>query len=315
MHGVTLSVMAKSRMARKPLRVFIKSQTHQFHSGSRILSSQPESMTKDLAIEFISEASVPLDTGLALCRSIALSKWPSVISKHLQSKDSEPLSSIQPFRSQIGLNFKFKSSDSSVKDLRGSVVLPRRFMESHFLVLTDRKELLGDISGDFNVLSSENIENMLDKAKKNAADSESSDINLEMTKLLRENFKFDRVLASEEMAPILGKLARVLGPLGLMPTKKKGTLTNNISEAMNAQANAILFKTDHNHQLSCLIGRTDMQLCDIRENIEAFLNELKRLKFEGASSKKKSQKFVDKMFLQVDCSDQIVLIDNLEFKI
>ncbi len=93
------------------------------------------------------------------------------------------------------------------------------------------------------------------------------------------NMAFDVVIASPDAMRIVGQLGQVLGPRGLMPNPKLGTVTPNISEAVkNAKSGQIRFRNDKNGIIHVNVGKIDFKPQDLLVNVAAFLEELKRLK-------------------------------------
>jgi len=91
---------------------------------------------------------------------------------------------------------------------------------------------------------------------------------------------FDVVVATPDAMRVLGKLGQILGPRGLMPNPKVGTVTLDIAQAVkNAKSGQIRFRTDKkNGIVHCPVGRVDFDADKIRENLAFLLNEIRRLK-------------------------------------
>ncbi len=95
--------------------------------------------------------------------------------------------------------------------------------------------------------------------------------------------EFDVMIASPDVMPKIGRLGRVLGPRGLMPNPKSGTVTNDIAEAVEAvKAGRIDFRVDKAGILHTAIGKASFSEEQIRENAEAFLREIMRLRPSSA---------------------------------
>jgi large subunit ribosomal protein L1 len=95
---------------------------------------------------------------------------------------------------------------------------------------------------------------------------------------------FDVVIASPDAMRIVGQLGQILGPRGLMPNPKVGTVTPNVAAAVkNAKSGQIRFRTDKNGIIHAGVGKIDFSVENLKQNIEALLAELKKLK--PASSK------------------------------
>ncbi|WP_062266820.1 50S ribosomal protein L1 [Endozoicomonas arenosclerae] len=90
---------------------------------------------------------------------------------------------------------------------------------------------------------------------------------------------FDVVIASPDAMRVVGQLGQILGPRGLMPNPKVGTVTPNVAEAVkNAKAGQVRFRTDKNGIIHAGIGKIDFEAGSLQENAEALLAELKKLK-------------------------------------
>ncbi len=93
------------------------------------------------------------------------------------------------------------------------------------------------------------------------------------------NLNFDIVVASPDAMRVVGHLGQILGPRGLMPNPKLGTVTADVSEAVkNAKAGQVRYRTDKNGIVHGGIGRIGFESAAIKENIEALIVDLKRVK-------------------------------------
>ena len=93
------------------------------------------------------------------------------------------------------------------------------------------------------------------------------------------NLDFDVVGASPDAMRVVGQLGQILGPRGLMPNPKLGTVTADVSEAVkNAKAGQVRYRTDKNGIVHGGIGRVGFEPAAIKENIEALIVDLKRVK-------------------------------------
>lgn len=99
-------------------------------------------------------------------------------------------------------------------------------------------------------------------------------------KIQNENFTdFDVLIASPDVMPKLGRLGRVLGPRGLMPNPKSGTVTTDMKETVSAvKAGKIDFRVDKNGIIHTSIGKSSFDVEKIKENAEAFVSEVVRLR-------------------------------------
>jgi large subunit ribosomal protein L1 len=90
---------------------------------------------------------------------------------------------------------------------------------------------------------------------------------------------FDVVIASPDAMRVVGQLGQILGPRGLMPNPKTGTVTPDVETAVkNAKAGQVRFRTDKNGIVHGAIGKVTFDLPAIKENLEALLSDLKRAK-------------------------------------
>lgn len=90
---------------------------------------------------------------------------------------------------------------------------------------------------------------------------------------------FDVVIASPDAMRVVGALGQVLGPRGLMPNPKTGTVTPDVANAVkNAKAGQVRFRTDKNGIIHGAIGRLSFEEKALKENLEALLTDLKKAK-------------------------------------
>ncbi|HHJ39760.1 MAG: 50S ribosomal protein L1 [Methylothermaceae bacteria B42] len=98
------------------------------------------------------------------------------------------------------------------------------------------------------------------------------------------NLDFDVVIATPDAMRIVGQLGPVLGPRGLMPNPKVGTVTTDVAAAVkNAKSGQVRYRTDKGGIIHCTIGKVDFEVNALKENLEAILSDLKKAK--PASSK------------------------------
>jgi large subunit ribosomal protein L1 len=94
---------------------------------------------------------------------------------------------------------------------------------------------------------------------------------------------FDVVIASPDAMRVVGQLGQVLGPRGLMPNPKVGTVTPDVATAVNnAKAGQIRYRNDKNGIIHSTIGKADFTADKIKENLEALLVDLKKAKPSSA---------------------------------
>jgi large subunit ribosomal protein L1 len=90
---------------------------------------------------------------------------------------------------------------------------------------------------------------------------------------------FDVVVASPDAMRVVGQLGQILGPRGLMPNPKVGTVTPNVAEAVkNAKAGQVRYRSDKAGVVHCTIGKADFELPKLKENLTALLQDLQKAK-------------------------------------
>lgn len=93
------------------------------------------------------------------------------------------------------------------------------------------------------------------------------------------NMDFDVVVASPDAMRVVGQLGQILGPRGLMPNPKVGTVTPDVATAVkNAKAGQVRFRTDKAGIIHSPIGNVTFEVAALKENLEALLAELNKLK-------------------------------------
>ena len=147
------------------------------------------------------------------------------------------------------LNLDTRKSD---QQLRGAIVLPSGTgKEKKVLVVAKgdyakaAKEAGADFVGDTDILEKIEKENWLD---------------------------FDVMIATPDMMPLLGKLGKVLGPKGLMPNPKTGTVTTDVAKAINdVKKGRVEYRTDSYGNVHGLVGKVSFTEEQLKENIKAFV--------------------------------------------
>ncbi|MGL6071022.1 50S ribosomal protein L1 [Craterilacuibacter sp.] len=93
------------------------------------------------------------------------------------------------------------------------------------------------------------------------------------------NLNFDIVIASPDAMRVVGQLGQILGPRGLMPNPKVGTVTPNVAEAVkNAKAGQVQYRTDKAGIIHATIGRASFEEAALRENLGALVDALQKAK-------------------------------------
>ena len=99
-------------------------------------------------------------------------------------------------------------------------------------------------------------------------------------KITKENwFEFDVVIASPDMMGVVGRLGKVLGPKGLMPNPKAGTVTPDVARAVNeAKAGKIEYRLDKTNIIHCPIGKASFGAEKLEENFTTLMNAVIKAK-------------------------------------
>ena len=94
---------------------------------------------------------------------------------------------------------------------------------------------------------------------------------------------YDVVIATPDAMPVVGKLGKVLGPRGLMPNPKDGTVTKDIKQAVkNSKSGQVRYKTDKNGIIHCVIGKVSFETDSLIENLHTLLTDLAKIKPSSA---------------------------------
>ena len=93
------------------------------------------------------------------------------------------------------------------------------------------------------------------------------------------NLDFDVVIAAPDAMRVVGQLGKILGPRGLMPNPKVGTVTPDVAGAVNnAKAGQVQYRTDRAGIIHCSIGKVSFEVPVLRENLEALITDLNKAK-------------------------------------
>ena len=161
----------------------------------------------------------------------------------------------------MNLNLDTKKTD---QQLRGAIVLPNGTGKTkRVLVLTknaDQTKAAKDAGADF------------------VGEAELID------KIQKENWlDFDVIIATPEMMPLLGKLGKVLGPRGLMPNPKTGTVTTDVTKAIeDVKKGRIEYRTDNYGNVHAIIGKVSFDANKLVENLQAFVTVIVKSKPQTA---------------------------------
>ena len=154
------------------------------------------------------------------------------------------------------LNLDTKKAD---QQLRGAIVLPKGSGKTKKVLViargekaTQAKEAGADYVGDVDMLE----------------------------KIEKENwFDFDTMIATPDMMPLLGKLGKVLGPKGLMPNPKTGTVTLDVVKAIEeVKAGRVEYRTDSYGNIHGIIGKVSFSDEDLLANLDAFVTHIIKLR-------------------------------------
>ena len=156
----------------------------------------------------------------------------------------------------IRLNVDTKKAD---QQLRGAIVLPKGTGKTTRVIVIAKGEAAT-------------------KAKEAGADYV-GDVDL-LQKIEKENwFDFDTMIATPDMMPLLGKLGTVLGPKGLMPNPKTGTVTMDPAKAVaDAKAGRVEYRTDSFGNVHAVIGKVSFSEEDLKENLNAFVSTIMKIR-------------------------------------
>jgi len=123
-----------------------------------------------------------------------------------------------------------------------------------------------------------------DEARAAGADLVGSDELIEQIK--EGKIDFDTVIATPNMMGTLGKVARILGPKGLMPNPKTGTVTMDVTKAVTeAKGGKVNFRTDKKGNIHAGIGKVSFGADKIKENLETFIQTINKVKPASAKGR------------------------------
>lgn len=102
-------------------------------------------------------------------------------------------------------------------------------------------------------------------------------------KIKAGEMNFDRCIATPDMMPLVGQLGQILGPKGMMPNPKLGTVTPNIKKAVeDAKGGAIEFRAEKTGIIHAGVGKADFDAKKLVENIESFIDTIQKARPAGA---------------------------------
>ncbi len=152
----------------------------------------------------------------------------------------------------VKLNVDSKKSDQQI---RGAIVLPNGTGKNKRVLVIAKaeaakqaREANADFVGDVDMLNKIEKENWLD---------------------------FDVIIATPDMMPLLGKLGKILGPKGLMPNPKTGSVTVDVKKAVeDVKKGKVEYRTDNDGNVHGIIGRVSFEEGKLLENLNVFMDEI-----------------------------------------
>ena len=156
----------------------------------------------------------------------------------------------------MNLNLDTKKAD---QQLRGAIVLPNGTGKTQTVLVLAK----GDQA----------------KAAKEANADFIGDVDM-IEKIEKENwFSYDVIIATPEMMPLLGKIGKLLGPKGLMPNPKTGTVTPDVAKAVNdVKKGKVEYRTDSFGNIHGIIGKASFEEDKLVENLKAFVSAIVKIK-------------------------------------
>ena len=160
----------------------------------------------------------------------------------------------------VRLNLDTRKND---QQLRGAIVLPHGTGKSKKVLVLAKADAA--------------------KAATEAGADYVGDVDM-ITKIEKENwFDFDVIIATPEMMPLLGKLGKVLGPKGLMPNPKTGTVTMDTKKAVeDVKKGRIEYRTDSFANVHAIVGKASFKEEDLVDNVKAFMDVIIKSKPQAA---------------------------------
>ena len=157
----------------------------------------------------------------------------------------------------VSVNLGIDASKSD-QQVRGSTVMPHGIGKSvRVAVFTSGKNVEAALAAGADIVG---LEDLAAKVKAGEMD-------------------FDVVVASPDAMRVVGQLGQILGPRGLMPNPKVGTVTPNVADAVrNAKAGQVRYRSDKAGVVHCTIGKADFDAPKIKDNLTALLQDLQKAK-------------------------------------
>lgn len=193
-----------------------------------------------------------------------ITAWSSKLQPGKQYPIDEALALVQSFAKakfresvDVAVNLGIDASKSD-QQVRGSTVMPNGIGKSvRVAVFTSGKNQDAARAAGADIVG---LEDLAEKVKAG-------------------EMNFDVVVASPDAMRIVGQLGQILGPRGLMPNPKVGTVTPNVAEAVkNAKAGQVRYRSDKAGVIHCTIGKADFEAPKLKENLSALLQDLQKAK-------------------------------------
>jgi len=198
----------------------------------------------------------------ALLKKVDIKKVYSVEEAMATLKDLKSAKFDETVEVALNLNVDPRHADQMI---RGSVVLPNG---------TGKTVRVAVFAKDAKV----------DEAKAAGADLVGSDELIEQ--IQAGNIDFDIVISTPDMMGVLGRVARILGPKGLMPNPKTGTVTMDVAKAVeNAKGGQVNFRVDKKGNIHAGIGKVSFDIAKIEENFRTFVETINKAKPASAKGR------------------------------
>ncbi|KAI8917430.1 ribosomal protein L1-like protein [Entophlyctis helioformis] len=165
---------------------------------------------------------------------------------------------------------KVPATDANSKPIRGEVTLP------HQVGQVTKSRVLVFATGEH-----------ADEAKRLGADIVGGDELIQL--ILDDKITFDRCLSTKAMFPKVIKIARKLGPKGLMPSPAKGTVSDDLKAMMSSLQASTKFEPDADGLITMNVGKAQWKDADVEANIKAFVNAIVKVK----PSKQDASRFIE----------------------
>jgi large subunit ribosomal protein L1 len=207
------------------------------------------------------------------------------VSKAVENSQEKKRKFVESLDLSINLNIDAKQSDQNV---RGSVLLPQGSGKKVRVAVFTSNEA----------------------KQKEALDAGAAVAGFEelVEKVLAGNIEFDYCIATPDIMSKIGKVAKVLGPRGLMPSPKNGSVTPDIKKAVEeALKGKVNFKNDKAGIVHCLVGKVDFAAEKLIENIKEVIKVIKESKPEAAKGR-----FIKKIHLSSTMGNSVeIALDSI----